>query len=485
MKTIRGKLVKTYSIVIASFLLITVLLLNITARTYLQQNLEKNLYAEANVMEELYRERLAAKVIAELPSDSGEGLNDDTAGVKEVIKRWFKDISKISRLGFSSDLALVLKSNNAHYNVFTPGNSAHETNIRSITSQALSGKLLNQPWFFKVSAQGQPYYAVSRPIGIQSDQNQPKLWLLVFVPVSEIDRLVNELNMKAFLSIILALLVAAVFTHYFSHNISKPIKNLQQHALLISAHDFKSRVDIKTGDEIESLANAMNTIAHDLDAYEQGQKRMIQNVTHELKTPVMSIMGYAEALRDDVAENRERAFDIIITECGRLTRLIDEIMFLSKLESVEGFVELHPAMLNEVIGATADKMEALIRNAGLVLHLDIKEDVLLLLDRDKMIQALMNLLSNAVRYAKSAIYLSTAVEPERVQIIVEDDGEGLPEEAFEKVFERFYKGKMGKTGLGMTITRTIITLHKGTIQAGNSAHGGAKFAIWLPLNVKS
>lgn len=470
--SITKKLVLAYSAVLSVFLIITVLLLNITARRSLENTLVNNLNTESAIIEELYRERMA---------DSAENGNDsnDTVNMRKAIRSWFSDLGRLTEIGFSSDIALVIKTNNNRFGIFTPGETPNEVNFRSINGEDLAARLKEESHFFTISGGSSSYFAVSRPL---SDRDEPalKAWIICYSPVYELNKLVRDMNFQGVFSVGIALLVAAFLSYYLSLNISKPIKILKSHAEKIATRHFDDRVNILTGDEIESLAHAMNKIAGDLNDYDLSQKRFLQNVSHELKTPVMSIMGYAEAIRDDVVENKEKALNVIIDECQRLQRLVNEVLFLSKLETVEEFYSFKREKLKDVLEEIRDKIQGLMNKAGIHFELVLDEDCTIDMDRDKLMQAVLNLLSNAVRYSKSYVTLITQGDEKTVSIKVLDDGPGMETQELPHVFERFYKGKKGSTGLGMTITKAIIEKHKGTIMADNRPEGGALFIISLP-----
>ncbi len=472
--SITKKLVMTYSAVLGVFLIITVFLLNITARNYLENTIVKNLHTESAIIEELYRERVTISL------DKDESYN--VKEMKRLIKSWFSDVKKLSGIGFASHIALVIRTDDTRYGIFTPGESQIEVNFRAISPDELHTKLQDQPFFFRITGDETPYFSVSRPL-FQGNGATPalKAWIIAYTPVYELNRLVRDMNFKAAYAIGIALLVAAFLSYYLSTNISKPIKALKNHAERIAARHFNARVKINTGDEIESLGQAMNKIAGDLSDYDIAQKRFLQNVTHELKTPIMSIMGYAEGLRDGVIDNDEKALNVIIGECERLHRLVNEVLYLSKLETVEEFYSFKNEKLNEVLEEARDKVQSLVDSAGLNLTLELDANYWVNMDRDKILQALLNLLSNAVRYAKSSIVIETHGVQQGVAIMVRDDGPGMNEGELVQVFDRFYKGKKGSTGLGMTITKAIVEKHLGSITASSCPDGGALFAIILPL----
>lgn len=473
--SITKKLVLTYSAVLGVFLIITVLLLNITARRYMENTITKNLYTESAIIEELYRER----VTASLDKNGGDKNIKET---KNLIKLWFSDIKKLADIGFASSIALILKTDDAQFGIFTSGDTQNEIDFRSISVDDLEIKLENNPYFFIIKGGATSFFAVSRPLS-QSNTENPTLraWIIAYSPFSELNRLVRDMNLKAAYAIGIALLVAAFFSWRLSINITKPIKTLKNYAETLASRDFKARVNINTGDEIEVLGQAMNKIAGDLNEYGRSQQRFLQNVTHELKTPVMSIMGYAEGIRDGVIEYKEKALDVMIGECERLQRLVNEVLYLSKLETVEEFYSFKSEKLNEVVEEIRDKVQNIMDTAGVTLQLKPDQDCSVDMDKDKLTQALLNLLTNAVRYAKSNITVETHSAGQNVKIMVWNDGPSMSEQELELVFERFYKGKKGNTGLGLTITKAIVEKHKGSIAVSNRPEGGVQFEVILPI----
>ena len=473
--SITKKLVMTYSAVLGAFLIITVLLLNITARKSLEKTIINNLNTESAIIEELYREQI-------ITISNTKNKNHSVDNMRDSIKAWFSNIEGLAKIGFASDIALVIKTYNNRFGVFTLGETPNEVDFKEISTDNLSKSLKAEPFFFNISGSRTAYFAVSRPI-TDSNNSSFKAWIIAYTSVSDINKLVRDMNLQGAFALGIALIVAAFLSYYLSLNISKPIKILKNQAEKIASRNFNTRVKISTGDEIESLAQAMNKIAGDLSDYDLSQKRFLQNVSHELKTPVMSIMGYAEGIRDEVIEDKEKALNIIVDECERLQRLINEVLFLSKLETIEEFYIFKNENLNEVLLQIKDKIQSVIDRAGLTFEMKHDVDLSILMDKDKFIQAIINLLSNAVRYSTSRIVLETKLECNQLFLKVWDDGCGLDEHELSHVFERFYKGKKGSTGLGMTITKAIIEKHKGSITVDNRPEGGAIFTVVLPVEL--
>jgi signal transduction histidine kinase len=235
----------------------------------------------------------------------------------------------------------------------------------------------------------------------------------------------------------------------------------------------------------------MNKIAGDLNEYGMSQRRFLQNVTHELKTPVMSIRGYAEGIRDGVIEDKEKALNVMIGECERLARLVNEVLYLSKLETVEEFYSFKNEKLNEVIEEIRDKIQSIMDKSGITIELKLDHDCSVNMDRDKLTQALLNLLSNALKYTKpgGSIQVNIYDRIESVVISVKDSGIGISDDKKNMIFERFRQVNSSLTrenegsGIGLSLVKSLVELHGGTINLTSQLGKGSSFVIELPIKV--
>jgi len=262
----------------------------------------------------------------------------------------------------------------------------------------------------------------------------------------------------------------------------RPAALIQRAIMRVRERDFSDIPVIRTNDEWGQFARAFGDMVRSLQAFDEGQKRFLQNASHELKTPLMAIRGYAEGLRDGVFEPSEafRILDIVAQESVRLKRLVDELIYLSKLETLEEVYTFVPYDLSMVIYKTIERVYPLAKERGIHILPDVPDaPVIAQIDPDKMVQALLNITSNAIRHAQRQIFVRLTGK-DGVTIVVEDDGEGFHDDDEDRVFERFFHGAKGDTGLGLPIAKAIITKHKGEITALNAAGSGARFVISLP-----
>ena len=225
----------------------------------------------------------------------------------------------------------------------------------------------------------------------------------------------------------------------------------------------------------------MNGMARQLQRSDQVQKDFFQNVSHELRNPLMSISGYAQGIEQGVFPAPKEAAHTILEESVRLTALVNSLLTLSRMESGQNAPALAPVLLGEAIGDCLDRFHGLALQKGVTLAAPAVDGTLAVLGDEELLgKVLDTLVSNAVRYAKTAVTVAVAAERGRVQISVLDDGAGIGEKDLPHLFERCYKGPGGNFGLGLSIAQTAARAMGGTLAAANRPEGGAAFTLTLP-----
>ncbi|BCZ47314.1 two-component sensor histidine kinase [Clostridium gelidum] len=208
-------------------------------------------------------------------------------------------------------------------------------------------------------------------------------------------------------------------------------------------------------------------------------KEFFQNVSHELKTPIMSIQGYAEGIQTKVIEDQSKAIEIIINESDKMSDLVEELLYISKIDSGQLTVKKEPIAINELLYDCSKSIEMIAKNKGIEINFNFDEiSPIIYGDEKQLSKAFTNILINAVKYAKSEVSIKCNKHKKYIEIFFCDDGDGINEKDLSHVFERFYKGKNGNTGIGLALTKEIIDIHKGKLTAGN-LHKGAVFKVIL------
>lgn len=219
----------------------------------------------------------------------------------------------------------------------------------------------------------------------------------------------------------------------------------------------------------------------DIEKEAERQQTFFQNASHELKTPLMAIQGYAEGIQAGVMDTGSAA-EVILEESDRMTELVDELLDISKIDMGRQRLALSEMDVRELLYDSIRAVEPAAAASGIAIVPDFPEEpILVSCDDTRLRRAVTNILSNGVRYARSQLHLTCRADKRHVTIRIQDDGDGIAEADLPHIFDRFYMGKSGKSGIGLALTKEIIHLHKGTIRAYNG-DGGAVFEISIPVS---
>ena len=219
----------------------------------------------------------------------------------------------------------------------------------------------------------------------------------------------------------------------------------------------------------------------DIEKEAERQQTFFQNASHELKTPLMAIQGYAEGIQAGVMDTGGAA-DVILAESDRMTELVEELLDISKIDMGRQQLALSEMDVRELLYDSIRAVEPTAAAGGIAIVPDFPEEpVMVKCDDAQMRRAVTNILTNGLRYARSELCLTCRVDKHHVTIRIQDDGDGIAEADLPHIFDRFYMGKSGKSGIGLALTKEIIHLHKGTIRAYNG-DSGAVFEISIPVS---
>ena len=219
----------------------------------------------------------------------------------------------------------------------------------------------------------------------------------------------------------------------------------------------------------------------DIEKETERQQTFFQNASHELKTPLMAIQGYADGIQAGVMDAGGAA-EVIMEESDRMTELVDELLDISKSDMGRQRLALSEIDIRELLYDGIRAVEPAAAASGITIVPDFPEEpVMVICDDTRLRRAVTNILSNGVRYARSELRLTCRADKRHVTIRIQDDGNGIAEADLPHIFDRFYMGKSGKSGIGLALTKEIVHLHRGTIRAYNG-ETGAVFEISIPVS---
>ncbi|HET9913606.1 MAG TPA: HAMP domain-containing sensor histidine kinase [Anaerolineales bacterium] len=298
-----------------------------------------------------------------------------------------------------------------------------------------------------------------------------------------------------------ALLLSLILAFALSRWVADPLQQV-----IVAARKYPSQetnvVSPRRGPhEVQSLTQAFNSMVGRVQRIQKSQRDFVANVSHELKTPLTSIQGFAQAILDDTAdtsEARKQAAQIIYSEAGRMHRMALDLLDLARLEAGTADIKMSSVDMGALLRTVIEKFTPQTQKAGVDLQLNIPEPLPTLVgDGDRLAQVFTNLVDNALKFtpAGGQITLLAMNAGAEVEISITDTGEGIPGEALPHLFDRFYQvdrsraggdtaaGRRG-AGLGLSIVQEILQAHGGRISVRSEVGHGTTFVIHLPLAQK-
>ncbi|MBK6645788.1 MAG: HAMP domain-containing protein [Anaerolineales bacterium] len=297
----------------------------------------------------------------------------------------------------------------------------------------------------------------------------------------------NEALLMAVLS---ATVIAVLVSWLLSRSIVSPVQAIMSASQRIAAGHYDERVNAQGADEIAQLAARFNQMASHLEQVETMRRQLIGDVTHELRTPLTSIKGYMEGLVDGVLPANAETFNQIHHEADRLSRLVDDLQELSRVESKAYSLDVRSVSVSSLVQTTLKRLSPQATAKRITLHSNLPADLSLIhADEDRITQVLVNLTANAIQYTPEdgEVTLSAARHGDEIHISVKDTGIGIPQEHLANIFTRFYRvdksrsrNAGGGSGIGLTIARHIVEAHGGKIWVQSGGEGkGSTFSFSL------
>jgi len=285
--------------------------------------------------------------------------------------------------------------------------------------------------------------------------------------------------------------IAVLVTVRLSRRLTEPIRHARDVTRQLAQGALTARIPAEAadvGDEVGELMTSINQMADSLQRANALERQFLMSVSHDLRTPLTSIRGYAEALTDGTVDHPARVGEIIEHEANRLERLVGDLLLLARLESTE--FPLHHDVIDprSTIQSVTDALQPDALNRGLELIARLPDHTITIdVDPDRFAQIVTNLVSNALRYASRTVSLTLWSGAGHAHLAIGDDGVGIEDEDLPHVFERLYTAaanpaiKESGAGLGLAIVRDLTERMGGSVAARRSAMGGAEFVISFQL----
>ena len=408
-------------------------------------------------------------------SSRGYQTSEFAAITRDYIENYFQDRAKMEIMAISKDGRVVITSTG-----FEPDRQQDMPDYQlALESPDSSGK-----WVGELNT-GEKVMAITRAVRDEDGRLIGSIRYMVSMErADQQTRLVIEILILAGIFIMMLLTFSGV---YFIRSILVPVRQVSQSARQIAQGDFKVRIQKAHNDEIGQLCDTVNDMAEELGAAERMKNEFISSVSHELRTPLTAIKGWAETLRDGADKaTEEKGMNVIIRESERLSGLVEELLDFSRLQN--GRMQL----VSERLDLLAELDEAVYlfteraRTEGKALIYQENECLAPVYgDRNRLRQVFVNILDNALKYTEAggSVTVSSQVEAERVRVMVEDTGCGIPAEHLPNVKKKFYKANqlVRGSGIGLAMADEIIAMHNGGLELESKEGEGTKVVIFFPL----
>ena len=269
---------------------------------------------------------------------------------------------------------------------------------------------------------------------------------------------------------------AIIIAVFLARQIARPVHQLTLASEAMARGDFDQRVEVVREDEVGRLAKAFSVMAQRVGERDAQMRALIANVSHDLKTPMSSILGYSQALRDGVTDDHTRVAGVINTQAQHAARLLDDLLFLSEVDAGQVLGQLADVPAADVIESAVLLLGHRAEEQRVTIDVDVPNGLLLrCVDRERVVRALANVLDNAIRFASpsSSVTIRTLADSEASVIAVADDGPHIPHDELPHIFERFYRGSADASGhgLGLAIAKEAVVISHGAIEAANTPTG--------------
>lgn len=297
---------------------------------------------------------------------------------------------------------------------------------------------------------------------------------------ADVSILINKITRIVIIIIIIMSFFTILLTQFISNRITSPFKDILKGIHKISKKEFDQDIVVYTNDEFLELAKSINHMSSQLQRLDVEQKKFFEDFSHDLKTPLTIISSYAEALRHGIIQHSDTHCELIINECSLLKKRIENIIYLSKLDTTEDHCHYKRISIDTLLSKSLDHLDSLIIVGELNILYDVPSSIYVEADEEKLMCAFENIFSNAIRHAKETIEICCSITNNTAIITIVDDGDGFSENKLANPFSRHNTSSTSGSGIGLSIIKKIVDLHNGELILSNTTNKGACYQLILP-----
>lgn len=304
-----------------------------------------------------------------------------------------------------------------------------------------------------------------------------ELSVITYVENNVIGELIFQISFVLISAVIVISIFSFLMTHYYDKKLIKPVHKLVEATKDIADKKFNQLIEISSDDEFKILADAILDMSSELQKKDIEQREFYENISHEVKTPLAIISSYAQGIQSGIIDDSAEALDTIVSECSRLKKMLEDYIYLSKLESKEFPYRFEKTDLNELIGSVLNTFQNIFVLGSVDVEFSPKEKIVLKLDQHAFKRALSNIIINCMRYTRDHLKLEVSEEFDIILIIISDNGPGFNPTLLEQMTSREVLNKSDGNGLGISIVNNIMKAHQGELTLSN--HNGAVYSLKL------
>ncbi|MFI3255306.1 MAG: HAMP domain-containing sensor histidine kinase [Eubacteriales bacterium] len=304
--------------------------------------------------------------------------------------------------------------------------------------------------------------------------------IVSLLALESVNSLTTE-NISSFL-IVLAFLVILSFLilSWQAMGITAPLKKLTAVSESYAKQDYSQPFLVETGDEIESLSHSIQSMVESILAHEKAQTALFRNLSHELKTPLTAISGYAQNIQNGYYQDNASPLSIVQEECDRIHHILDDLIFLSKIDSKIEVFSFEKQDVVSILTQSLEKVESIAILKEIDVEYEPQGEIYLSCDKEKLMRAFLNILSNGFRHTRDWLKVEIIQGETEVSFSIIDNGKGFEASKLENLFVSTTGETVDGNGLGLLIVYEIIKKHQGNIEVQNLESCGARITISLP-----
>ena len=377
----------------------------------------------------------------------------------------------IEHVAMSNEVCVRIVSNNENYNY---SGACTLRRLDNMTINMIAGEVLNTEnseklfddfhYQRRTDETPEDVYIFAKLI----DYNNEKIMILVSSGITPLNSTISTIKSQYIIIAGIVILMTLVLALILSRFIVRPIKQINDESKNLSRGAYDGNKVRSSSDEFMELNSTLMDANEDILKAEKAKKELLGNVSHDLRTPLTMIVGYGEMIRDLPEENNEENINVIIDEAKRLSTLVDDLIDISKMESIKVELEKKVISLNELLASVYRQYELFCRNQGIDLRLEIGDDVSVELDVKRIKQVLYNFVNNALNYndkKEKILAIGYEKHDDFYRVYVYDNGEGIDEKDLSNIWDRYYKvDKEHKrhhlgSGIGLSLAKELIEAH--------------------------